>query len=74
MKEAFFKHSEKDALRSCVKAIKFCSDESKGELKDFANNKLKNLEDELILKLKSAMKEASVWNLCFFVLLAKWMS
>ncbi|EEF41668.1 sister-chromatid cohesion protein 3 isoform X2 [Ricinus communis] len=58
MKESFFKHGEKEALRSCVKAILFCSTESQGELKDFAGNKLKNLEDELIAKLKSAMKEA----------------
>ncbi|KDP21541.1 hypothetical protein JCGZ_22012 [Jatropha curcas] len=59
IKEAFFKHGEKEALRSCVKAITFCSTESQGELKDFACNKLKNLEDELIAKLKSALKEAA---------------
>uniref|UniRef100_A0A2C9WMV5 SCD domain-containing protein n=1 Tax=Manihot esculenta TaxID=3983 RepID=A0A2C9WMV5_MANES len=58
MKEAFFKHGEKEALRSCVKAIKFCTTESQGELKDFACNILKNLEDELIAKLRSAMKES----------------
>lgn len=60
MKEAFFKHGEKEALRSCVKAIKFCTTESQGELKDFACNILKNLEDELIAKLRSAMKESVV--------------
>ncbi|CAK7348957.1 unnamed protein product [Dovyalis caffra] len=58
MKQAFFKHGDKEALRSCVRAIKSCSTESQGELKDYALNKLKNLEDELIDKLKSAMKEA----------------
>ncbi|XP_059660558.1 sister-chromatid cohesion protein 3 isoform X2 [Cornus florida] len=57
MKEAFFKHGEKDALRSCVKAFSFCSSESKGELQDFAQSKLKELEDELIAKLKSAIKD-----------------
>ncbi|KAK6260161.1 STAG - like 1 [Theobroma cacao] len=57
IKDAFFKHGEKDALRSCVKAIKFCSTESRGELQDFARNKLKDLEDELLDKLKSAIKE-----------------
>lgn len=57
IKDAFFKHGEKDALRSCVKAIKFCSTESRGELQDFARNRLKELEDELIDKLKSAIKE-----------------
>ncbi|CAL1403339.1 unnamed protein product [Linum trigynum] len=59
IKEAFFKHGEKEALRSCVKALNFCSVESKGELKDFACNQLKYLEDELIAKLRSAFKEAA---------------
>lgn len=59
MREAFFKHGEKDALRSCVKAINFCSSECQGELKDFAQNKLKELEDELIAKLKTAIKEVA---------------
>ncbi|KAK9139477.1 hypothetical protein Scep_009158 [Stephania cephalantha] len=57
IKDAFFKHGEKDPLRSCVKAIIFCSNESQGELQDVSKNKLKELEDELIVKLKSAMKE-----------------
>lgn len=57
IKEAFFKHGEKEALRSCVKALNFCSTESQGELQDFARNKLKELEDELIAKLKVAIKE-----------------
>lgn len=60
MREAFFKHGEKDALRSCVKAIKHCSTESQGELQDFAQNQVKELEDELIDKLKSAMKDVVV--------------
>ncbi|KAK6283664.1 hypothetical protein POUND7_002616 [Theobroma cacao] len=55
--DAFFKHGEKDALRSCPKAIQFCCTESPGELQDFSHNKLKDLEDELTKKLKSAMKE-----------------
>ncbi|XP_059437429.1 sister-chromatid cohesion protein 3 [Corylus avellana] len=57
MKEAFFKHGEKEALRSCVRAINFCSTESQGELQDFARNKLKELEDELTAKLKAAIKD-----------------
>ncbi|KAK1561092.1 hypothetical protein Q3G72_034335 [Acer saccharum] len=56
IKDAFFKHGEKDALRSCVKSFKFCSTESQGELQDFARNKLQEVEDELIAKLKSAIK------------------
>ncbi|XP_041017986.1 sister-chromatid cohesion protein 3-like [Juglans microcarpa x Juglans regia] len=59
MKEAFFKHGEKEALRSCVRAFSFCSTESQGELQDFARNKLKELEDELIAKLKAAIKEVA---------------
>lgn len=59
IKDAFFKHSEKDVLRSCVKAINFCSSESHGELQEFAQNKLKELEDELISKLKSSIKEVA---------------
>jgi len=46
-----------------VKAINFCNTESRGELQDFAQNKLKELEDELISKLKSAMSEVAV---CFY--------
>ncbi|KAG5044013.1 hypothetical protein JHK87_007928 [Glycine soja] len=57
VKEAFFKHGDKDPLRACVKAIDFCCIESQGELQDFARNKLKELEDEIIAKLKSAIKE-----------------
>ncbi|ONH93757.1 hypothetical protein PRUPE_8G250900 [Prunus persica] len=59
IKEAFFKHSEREALRSCVNAVNLCSTESQGELKDFARNTSKELQDELIAKLKSAMKEVA---------------
>lgn len=57
MREAFFKHGDKDALRSCVKAFKFCATESQGELQDFGQNQVKELEDEIMLKLKSALKD-----------------
>ncbi|KAL3531404.1 hypothetical protein ACH5RR_010726 [Cinchona calisaya] len=57
IKEAFFRHGEKDALRSCVKAFNFCATESRGELQDFAQNQLQEVEDELVIKLRSAMKE-----------------
>jgi len=49
-----------EALRSCVKALKFCATESYGELQDFALNKLKGIGDELIIILKSAIKEVVV--------------
>lgn len=58
--DAFFKHGEKEALRSCVKAIKFCSAESQGELQDSACKNLKDVEDKLIAKLKSAIKAVLV--------------
>lgn len=67
MEEAFFKHGDKEPLRSCVKAINFCSAESQGELQDFARNKLKELEDELIAKLKSAIKEVVVYLLELYI-------
>jgi len=60
MKEAFFKHGDKEALRSCMKAINLCCTESRGELQDFSRNKLKELEDELFAKLKHAMRELEV--------------
>lgn len=57
IKEAFFKHGEKDALRSCVRAFNFCASESRGELKDFAVNLVKEVENDLITKLKSVLQE-----------------
>ena len=64
LKAAYFRHGDKESLRSCVQAINFCTDESKGELQDFVLDKMKELEDELFSKLKSAMKEAAVF---FFI-------
>lgn len=58
--EAFFKHGEKDVLRSCVQTVKFCASESRGELQDFAKNQVKGLQDELIDKLTSAIKDVVV--------------
>ena len=60
IKEAFFKHGEANTLKSCVKAITFCASESQADLQDSAQNKLKELEDELVLKLRSAIKQAGV--------------
>lgn len=62
MKEAFFKHGEKEALRSCMKGINLCCTASRGELQDFSRNKLKELEDELFAKLKHAMRELEVYS------------
>ncbi|KAJ0258076.1 Sister-chromatid cohesion protein 3 [Hirschfeldia incana] len=62
IKDAFFMNGEKEALRSCVKAITFCASESKGELQDFSRGKLKDLEDTLLDKLTSAIKEVKDGN------------
>ncbi|ESQ39447.1 hypothetical protein EUTSA_v10001288mg [Eutrema salsugineum] len=62
IKDAFFMNGEKEALRSCVKAITFCASESKGELQDFSRGKLKDLEDNLLDKLTSAIKEVKDGN------------
>lgn len=62
IKDAFFMNGEKEALRSCVKAITFCASESKGELQDFSRGKLKDLEDTLFDKLTSAIKEVKDGN------------
>ncbi|KAK4721385.1 hypothetical protein R3W88_011618 [Solanum pinnatisectum] len=58
-KKAFLKHGVKEALRSCVKALNFCATVSCGELQDFALNKFKGIEDELVIKIKSALKEVA---------------
>ncbi|KAK4707231.1 hypothetical protein R3W88_033203 [Solanum pinnatisectum] len=58
-KKAFLKHGVKEALISCVKALNFCASLSCGELQDFALNKFKGIEDELVIKLKSALKEVA---------------
>ncbi|XP_020597875.1 sister-chromatid cohesion protein 3-like, partial [Phalaenopsis equestris] len=58
--EAFFKHGEEDALKSCIKALIFCSTESQADLQDYAKNKLKDLENELLVKLKAAIKAVKV--------------
>jgi cohesin complex subunit SA-1/2 len=69
IKDAFFKHGEKEALRSCVKAITFCASESKGELQDFSRGKLKDLEDELLDKITSAIREVKVHFTSFAIYL-----
>lgn len=46
-----------------MKAFSFCAIESRGELQDFVQNQLKEVTDELISKLKSAMKEIEVYSM-----------
>ncbi|XP_052155872.1 sister-chromatid cohesion protein 3 [Oryza glaberrima] len=55
--DAFFKHGDKETLRSCIKAITFCCTNCQADLQNYAENKLKDLEDELVLKVKTAIKE-----------------
>ncbi|KAG8067397.1 hypothetical protein GUJ93_ZPchr0005g15585 [Zizania palustris] len=57
MVDAFFKHGDKDTLRSCIKAITFCCTNGQADLQNYAENKLKNIEDELVVKVKTAIKE-----------------
>ncbi len=68
--DAFFKHGDKETLRSCIKAITFCCTNCQADLQNYAENKLKDLEDELVLKVKTAIKEVEVCmsysqSLCF---------
>ncbi|KAG0470492.1 hypothetical protein HPP92_017192 [Vanilla planifolia] len=58
--EAFFKHGEEDALKSCIKSLTFCAIEGQADLRDYAQNKMKDLENELLVKLKSAIKAVMV--------------
>ncbi|MCO5549119.1 hypothetical protein L7F22_002585 [Adiantum nelumboides] len=60
LKEAFFKHGEENVLKACVKALAFCGGESQADLSDSAQQTMKLMEDELVLKLRSALKEAGV--------------
>ncbi|KAJ3681089.1 hypothetical protein LUZ60_015578 [Juncus effusus] len=55
--DAFFKHGDKASLRSCIKSIVFCSTEGQADLQDYTLSKLNDLESELIIKLKNAIKE-----------------
>ncbi|KAH7366553.1 hypothetical protein KP509_18G084600 [Ceratopteris richardii] len=60
LKEAFFKHGEESVLKACVKALAFCAGESQAELQDSAQHTMKLMEDELVLKLRSAINQAGV--------------
>nr|GEX63396.1 sister-chromatid cohesion protein 3 [Tanacetum cinerariifolium] len=62
IKETFFKHGDKDALRSCVRAVNFCSSRCRGELKDYAKNKLKKVEDKLVVKVTAVIREVANGN------------
>lgn len=68
--DAFFKHGEKDTLRSCIKVLTFCSTDSQADLQDYVQNKLKDLESDIIIKLKAAMKEVEVCIIFTSLLLA----
>ncbi|XP_049344163.1 sister-chromatid cohesion protein 3-like [Solanum verrucosum] len=56
MNEAFFKHGEREALRSCIKALNFWATEICWELQDYTLNKLKGIEDELIVNVSLFQK------------------
>ncbi|KAH0677681.1 hypothetical protein KY285_025482 [Solanum tuberosum] len=65
MNEASFKHGESEALRSCIKALNFWATEICWELQDFTLNKLKGIEDELIINM-SAKSSFRILNLLSF--------
>ncbi|WMV54637.1 hypothetical protein MTR67_048022 [Solanum verrucosum] len=65
MNEAFFKHGEREALRSCIKALNFWATEICWELQDYTLNKLKGIEDELIVNM-SAKSSFRILNLLSF--------
>lgn len=60
LKEAFFKHGEEMILKACVKSLAFCGSESQADLQDSAQHMMKVVEDELVLKLRTAIKKAGV--------------
>lgn len=60
LKEAFFKHGEENVLKACVKALAFCGSESQADLQDSAQQTMKLMEDELVLKLRNAINQAGI--------------
>jgi hypothetical protein len=70
LRESFFKHGEENILKACVKALAFCWSESQAELQDAAQQTMKLMEDELVVKLRTAINQAGVSFSCSnFVLL-----
>ena len=59
-KRRIFQTWGSNTLKSCVKEITFYASESQADLQDSAQNKLKELEDELVLKLRSAIRQQRV--------------
>ncbi|KAG6398346.1 hypothetical protein SASPL_139804 [Salvia splendens] len=64
--EAYCKHEDEVTLRAYAKAFKFCASESRGELQVFGRNQIKCLDDDLVARLKPAMKVVVVetYTLC----------
>lgn len=58
LKDAFFKHGEENLLKACVKGLAFCGSESQADLQDSAQHMMKLMEDELVTKLQTAIKQA----------------
>ncbi|CAN1751930.1 Sister-chromatid cohesion protein 3 [Linum perenne] len=63
----FFQHEEREALRSCVKALVFCLKHSEGTLTDFPRKQLESLEAKLIDELKTALKDGNAYANSFLV-------
>lgn len=65
IKEAFFKHGDENILKTCIQVLSFAANESEGDLRDSANQVIKEIADDLLVKLRSAISEARVISLEF---------
>ena len=60
IKEAFFKHGDENILKTCIKVLLFAAHESQGDLQDSANRVIKEIADDLLVKLRSSISQAGV--------------
>lgn len=60
IKESFFKHGDENILKTCINVMSFAANESQGDLRDSANQVIKETADNLLVKLRSAIAQAGV--------------
>lgn len=60
VKDIFFKHTDADTLRACVRAFKYSVQEGKAELQDGAHRVVSEVEAEIVKRVKAAVKKAKV--------------
>lgn len=71
IKEAFFKHGDENILKTCIKVLSFYANESQGDLQDSTNQVIKEIADDLLVKLRSAISQAGVsilTKICLYIL------